>query len=92
SALANRLDTDPLSGLNDNNLLSETALLSSVDGNLILVSQNLGDVLNLETGLVNSLDLSTTLLNFNQLDDASTPLSSLLGSTAQSLQDVVGGL
>lgn len=28
SALANRLDTDPLSGLNDNNLLSETALLS----------------------------------------------------------------
>ncbi|WP_237668611.1 collagen-like triple helix repeat-containing protein [Vibrio toranzoniae] len=92
SALANRLDTDPLSGLNDNNLLSETALLSSVDGNLILVSQNLGDVLNLETGLVNSLDLSTTLLNFNQLDDASTPLSSLLGSTAKSLQDVVGGL
>ncbi|MCG9559675.1 collagen-like triple helix repeat-containing protein [Vibrio kanaloae] len=92
SALTNRLDTDPLSGLNDNNLLSETALLSSVDGNLILVSQNLGDVLNLETGLVNSLDLSTTLLNFNQLDDASTPLSSLLGSTAQSLQDVVGGL
>lgn len=92
TGLEERLNANPLSDLGDNNLLAGTGLFADADGNLTLVSQQLGDILNLETGLVGSLDLSSTLLNFNQLDGSSTPLASLLGSTAQSLQDVIGGL
>ncbi|MBY8314423.1 collagen-like triple helix repeat-containing protein [Vibrio fluvialis] len=80
------------SQLNDLDLGSGGGLYTDVQGNLTLVTQRLGDVLSLDAGLIGSLDLNQSLLNLDSVSTSSTPLKSLLTSSAQSLTTIVGSL
>lgn len=87
--LSDKLSTSQLNDLNDLDLGS---VYTDVQGNLTLVTQRLGDVLSLDAGLIGSLDLNQSLLNLDSVSTSSTPLKSLLTSSAQSLTTIVGSL
>ncbi|MBY8297618.1 collagen-like triple helix repeat-containing protein [Vibrio fluvialis] len=90
--LSDKLSTSQLNDLNDLDLGSGGGLYTDVQGNLTLVTQRLGDVLSLDAGVIGSLDLNQSLLNLDSVSTSSTPLKSLLTSSAQSLTTIVGSL
>ncbi|MCG6418187.1 hypothetical protein K6U51_09095, partial [Vibrio fluvialis] len=90
--LSDKLSTSQLNDLNSLDLGSGGGLYTDVQGNLTLVTQRLGDVLSLDAGVIGSLDLNQSLLNLDSVSTSSTPLKSLLTSSAQSLTTIVGSL